>query len=300
VPVTVLNTGTFNAGTTPYVLPGTVGYLGSLSALTPYAPAGSAFPGAGNAPPGWTWTAAGLRNDTSPETLDHVRVYGGIYTAGNVITVTSSIIQAGTGGEIAPVQHHGAVATAGGKITVLDSTLGWLPGTMPPAGDDVPVIFDVNGPLYDVERCDCSGTPQGIDPPGSNMPGTPSLVLHNWIHGMVQNNTVTPNHMDGIFSQGGSDLLIQGNYVDAPVAGAVTAAIFFQDRTTTDSDVSVIGNYLSGGAFTFRNETVTGIVVTGNTFSGQSQFGDAANIAPGTIGTWSGNVHPDGSAVLSP
>jgi len=291
----------------PYVLPGAAGYLGSPGALTPYSPAASGFPGAGNTPgAGWSWTAAGLRNDSSPVSLDHARVYGGLYTAGNVITVTNSIIQAGTGSEIAPVQHHGAAATSGGAVTVTDSTLGWLPGTMPPAGDDVPVIFDVAGPLYDVERCDISGTPQGLDPPGSNIPGTPSLVLRNWIHALVQNNPAGPNHMDGIFSQGGSYLLIRGNYVDAPAetspgAGDVTAAVFFQD-TGTDTGVTVDGNYLSGGSYTLRNESIAGLVATGNTFSGIFKFGDAFNqtSSGGSIGTWAGNRHPDGSAVPSP
>ena len=299
MPVAVLNNGTFNTSSAPYVLPGTVGYLGSTGALTPYSPAGSGQPGAGNAPPGWSWESYGLRNDASPETLDHVWIYGGIYTAGNVITVTNSIIQAGTGGELAPIAHHGAAATAGGAITVYDSTLGWLAGTMPPSTDDVPAIFDVAGPLYDIERCDISGTPQGLDPPGSNISGTPSLVLNNWIHGLVQNNPSGPNHMDGIFSQGGEYLLIQGNYVDAPSRADVTACLFFQD-SVTDTGIQVINNYLAGGGNTFYNETAAGIVVTGNTFAGNGFYADALNKSPGTIGQWSNNVHPDGSTVPSP
>ena len=284
-----------------YVLPGTVGYLGSPGALTPYSPPGSGLPGAGNTPAGWSWTVAGMRNDTGPVTLDHAQVYGGIYTAANVLTVTNCVIMAGTASEIAPVQHHGAGAALGGALTVKDSTLGWLTGTAPPAADDVPLIFDASGPLYDVERCDLSGAPQGLDPPGSGIPGTPSLVLNNWIHGLVQNNPGNPNHMDGIFSQGGSYLTIQGNYIDAPNSGQVTAAVFFQDAAT-DSNIIVTQNYLSGGAFTFRNETGAGMVVTNNTFSGLNQFGDAFNLGASgaTIAQWTGNLRANGVTVPNP
>src|SRR6185503_10822858 len=140
-----------------YVLPGTVGYLGSPGALTPYSPPGSGLPGAGNTPAGWSWTVAGMRNDTGPVTLDHAQVYGGIYAAANVLTATNCVIMAGTASAIALVQHHGASAALGGALTGNDSTLGWLTGTAPPAADDVPLIFDASGPLYDVERCDLSG-----------------------------------------------------------------------------------------------------------------------------------------------
>lgn len=300
-----------NTLTPPYVLPGTVGYLGALGALTSYSPVGSGLPGAGNAPSGWSWTAAGLRNDSSPVSLDHAYVYGGLYTAGNVITVTNCIIQAGTGSEIACIQHHGAAATSGGVLTVYDSTMNWL-STVPPGsvagGSDIAPIFDVAGPRYDIRRCDLSGTPQGLDPSGSDLGATnPSLVLDNWIHNLIQNNPGGPNHLDGLFSQGGSNLIVTGNYINifaesTPGASDVTAAIFFHDATQTDTDVTVQGNFLNGGGNTFYNETVVGIVVTDNVFGGLCLFGDALNQAGpgGTIGKWARNRHLDGTTVASP
>lgn len=310
MPVAVVNTGSFNASGVPYVLPGTVGYLGDPAALTPYSPAGSGLPGAGNAPPGWSWQPYGLRNDSSPMVLDHVHIYGGLYTAGASLTVTNSVLQAGTGTEIACIQHHGANAASGGQLIVKDSTLNWLstvPALSVAGGADIPTIFDVNAPWYDIERCDFSGGPQGLDPPGSGNAAQPSLVLNNWVHGLIQNKPSGPNHMDGIFSEGGSYLLIQGNYVDAPRestpgASDVTASIFFHDTTQSDPNVTVDSNYLSGGSYTFHNETAAGIVVTNNTFAGVYLFGDATNNAAGggSIGVWSNNRHLDGSLVPSP
>ena len=144
-----------------------------------------------------------------------------------------------------------------------------------------------------------SGTPQGIDPPGSNISGTPSLVLSNWIHSIVQNNPSGPNHIDGMFSQGGEYLTVQGNYIDAPSRADVTACLFFQDRTATGTRSSS-ATTCRAAATPSTTRPAAAIVVTGNTFAGNGFYADALNVSPGSIGTWTGNMHPNGSVVPSP
>jgi Domain of unknown function (DUF4082) len=283
------------AGTSPvggYVRPGTVGYLGSESALTVYQP-GGAVPG------GCSWQAYGLRCNQRDLALDHVWIKGSFYWTGTGrLTISQSIVQGGTGDSWYAVLGHPATPAAiDSTIEVTDSTVGWLPGRTMPAGEDVAPIWSVYGNQVLVAiRDDLSGMPQGIDPTAG------SVIQDNWIHGLVQSGTAdAPVHLDGIFSQGGSDITIEGNYVDAPVRSDTTAAIYIQHRGGTDAGISIVGNYLNGGAYNLRNQTGIDVDVRNNTF-GNSVWGAVGDLTgyPGTYGTWTGNITLDRTALTAP
>src|SRR6185437_12150679 len=208
-----------------YVQPGSVGYLGSTSALTVYEPGGAA-------PSGCSWLSYGLRCDQTNLTLDHVWIKGSLYWTGTGnLTISQSIVQGGTGTAWYAILGHPSTSGAlNSTIKVTDSTVGWLPGKTMPSGEDVAPIWSAYGNQAQVAiRDDLSGMPQGIDPTAN------SIIQDNWIHGLVQTGTSTaPTHLDGIFSQGGGNIKIDGNYVDVPVRSDTTAAIFIQDRGSTD------------------------------------------------------------------
>lgn len=277
---------------TGYALPGSVGYLGSASALTVYQPGGAA-------PSGCSWQSYGLRCGQTDLDLDHVWLKGSLYWTGEGhLTISNSIVQGGTGSAWYAILGHPAVSTAlSSVIEVTDSTVGWLPGQSVPSGIDVAPIWAVYGnQALVVERDDISGMPQGVDPTGG------SLIEDNYIHGLVQNGTAsTPTHLDGIYSQGGSNILIQGNYVDVPVRSDTTAALFIQDRGSTDTGISIKNNYLNGGAYVLRNQTGVSVTVENNVF-GQSLYGYVGDLTgyPGTYGLWSGNLNISSTPVPKP
>jgi hypothetical protein len=166
-----------------------------------------------------------------------------------------------------------------------------------PAGEDVAPIWSVYGNQSLVAiRDDLSGMAQGIDPTDG------SVIRDNWIHDLVQTGPASdPVHLDGIFSQGGGDITIEGNYVDVPVRSDATAAIYIQHRGGTDTGISIVGNYLNGGAYNLRNQTGIGVDVRNNTFAG-SVWGTVGDLTgyPGTYGNWSGNITLDQKALTAP
>lgn len=271
-----------------YVKPGTVGYLGSTSALTLYQSGGAT-------PSGCSWQSYGLRCDQDDLTLDHVHIVGGLYWTGTgSLTVTNSIVE----GSAAWYGVYAAAVTnnANSVIKVTDSTLRWAPGQTEPGGQDVGPVWTRGTQAFDIERCDISGMPQGLDP------GANSVIKNNWIHDLNQNTPGSnPSHIDGIFSQGGSNILIEGNYIDVPVRGDTTAAMFIQNRGDTDTGIRIWGNYMNGGAYTLRNQTGIGVDVQNNTF-GTGLYGLIGDLTgyPGTYGTWNGNVDATGKAIVKP
>lgn len=276
--------------TAKYVLPGSVGYLGAPSALTVYQPGGVALPGC-------QWASYGLRCDNDNYTFDHVWIKGGVYWTGvGVFKLTNSIVQGGSGSEWYAFVGHPSTSgvLAGSKIQITDSTLGWLPGKTYPAGfDDPPALSLFGNQVMDLERDDVSGAPQGIWPTGG------STILDNYVHGLVQNGTASsPTHLDGIYDQNDGAFTAQGNYVDAPVRGDVTAAFFIQNRGSTDAGIRILDNYLNGGAYVLRNQTGVNTDVEGNTF-GAGVYGLVSN-ETGTYGTWTGNVTTFGAVVPKP
>lgn len=279
----------------PYVQPGSVGYRGKPEALTEY-PRGKAVP----PNQGCEWTDYGLRcsgDDTGRLTLDHVFIHGGVYFTGvGTVTVTQSVIEGGGGSEWYTFYAAAEQPLTASKLVFRDSTLRWSAAHDYPSGYDAAPIWSRGAQPLDVQRCDVSGMPQGLGATSG------SVIRNNYIHGLVQNSTdpAKPTHLDGIFSQGGSNILIQGNYVDTPKRNPsdVTAAMFFQNVDGTNSQIVIDSNFLRGGSFSIVNETVIGIVVTNNTFGG-AVFGDISVKPPGSIGKWEANTRPDGSVVPS-
>lgn len=275
-----------------YVKPGTVGYLGSKADLTVYQPGGAS-------PGGCSWQAYGLRCNQTDLTLDHVWIKGSFYWTGTgQLTISQSIVQGGTGDSWYAILGHPATAEpTGSTIQVTDSTVGWLPGQTMPVGDDVAPIWSTYGNQALIAiRDDLSGMAQGIDPTAG------SVIQDNWIHGLVQTGTASkPAHLDGIFSQGGGDITIEGNYVDVPVRSDTTAAIYIQRLGSTDTGISIVGNYLNGGAYNLRNQTGINLDVRNNTFA-DSVWGTVGDLTgyPGTFGTWTGNITLDGKALTAP
>ena len=275
-----------------YVKPGTVGYLGSTSALTVYQPGGAA-------PGGCSWLSYGLRCDQTDLTLDHVWIKGSFYWTGTgTLSISQSIVQGGTGDSwYAILGHPSDSGSINSTIKVTDSTVSWLPGKAMPSGEDVAPIWSAYGNQAQIAiRDDLSGMPQGIDPTDN------SIIQDNWIHDLLQTGTASaPTHLDGIFSQGGGNIKIEGNYVDAPVRSDTTAAIFIQDRGSTDTGISITDNYLNGGAFNLRNQTGIGVDVENNTFA-NSVWGPVGDLSgyQGTYGTWLGNVSLNGAAIATP
>jgi hypothetical protein len=274
-----------------YVKPGTVGYLGSLDALTKYSPGGPA-------PDGCGWVNEGLEcNDTDLE-LDHVHVTAGIYWRGTGnLRISNSVVEGGGGDGWYVVNAAATKPKTTGTLTVTDSTLRWPAGRPYPPKQDISPLWAYDGtrPMY-VARTEFSGMPQGLDPP----PG--SVIENSWIHDLIQNSPdpADPVHLDGIFAMSGGNIVVRGNYIDVPVRPDVTAAIFFQDLGgNTNTGVKVLGNYISGGGYwSLRNQSVQGLDVQNNTFGGTS----AAAICEksGTWGTWSGNVDESGATVPMP
>lgn len=268
--------------------PGTVGFLGDPAGLAQYVSGGAA-------PAGCSWQSYGLRCDQTDLTLDHVHISGGLYWTGTGnLTITHSIIEGGD----AWYAVYAAASTnnAGAKMTVQDSTLRWAPGSVMPSGQDVGPFWTRGTQALIVQRCDISGMPQGIDP------GADSLIEDNWIHDLFQNNApATPTHLDGVYSQGGGNIVIQRNYIDAPVRADTTAALFIQDRGGTDTGIKIYANYLSGGAYSLRNQSGVAVDVINNTF-GSNLYGDVGDTTGylGTYGTWSGNTKSDGTPVPKP
>lgn len=275
-----------------YVKPGSVGYLGSTSDLKVYEPGGAA-------PSGCGWQSFGLRCDQTSLTLDHVWIKGSFFWTGTGdLTISQSIVQGGTGDSwYAILGHPNTSGPLNSTIKVTDSTVGWLPGKTMPSGEDVAPIWSAYGNQAQIAiRDDLSGMPQGIDPTDN------SIIQDNWIHDLVQTGTAsTPTHLDGIFSQGGGNIKIDGNYVDAPVRSDTTAAIFIQDRGSSDTGISITNNYLNGGAFNLRNQTGINVDVENNTFA-NSVWGPVGDVTgyTGSYGTWSGNVDLTGAAVPKP
>lgn len=268
-----------------YVQPGTVGYLGSTSALTVYQNGGAS-------PAGCSWQSYGLRCD-SDVNFDHVWIKGGIYWTGTGhLTITNSIIEGGDAWYVV-YQQNSAGTNANTLMTITDSTLRWPAGSVYPSGTDVGPIWPNSDGRQDIERDDISGMPQGLNPTSN------SKIIGNYIHDLFQNGCGSgPCHIDGIFSQGGDNILIQNNYVSAPVRTDVTAGVFFQNLGATNTGVKVYANYILGGAYyNLRNETSVGLDVRNNTFGNSSPNW---NQSPGTIGTWTGNIRTDGSSVSSP
>jgi fibronectin type 3 domain-containing protein len=278
-----------------YVQPYTVGFLGDQATLTEYTSTNRVVPA------GCTgWEIYGLRCDQTNLILDHVHIIGGLYWSGaGSLTITNSIIEGEFG--IAAIEAHASTPQTNAVITIADSTLHWATGqVMPPGNDSAPIWTSTGEQAIVMLRCDSSGMPQGVDP-------TPNSVIDsNYIHNLFQNYASSgyPNdtHLDGMYSQGGSNIIIQRNYSDAPARGDTTSTMFVQNRTGLDTGIQIYANYLNGGGYTLANQTGLLTNVVNNTFAGAlfGYVGYFGGTYQDTYGTWMGNVYTDGSTVPVP
>ena len=287
-----------SAGTTApppsgtYVQPGTQGYRGSKSALTTYSAAN------GRAPSGCSWNQTYKYLDcTSTElNLDHVYVQGGIYWRGcGDLNITQSVIDWYPSKTWHNIQAACQQPSAGAAYTIRNTTLQTSPSlTTYTGGSDIGGLNEYTGsvPML-VYNSLIQGFPQGLDP------GRNSIIKDTEIYTQNAQCSGEICHSDGLFSQGGDNITYQGNYISVQfgIPAYATAAVFYQSSPGSTGN-RLIGNYLSGGAYTLRNETSNGLDVIDNTFAG-GVYGDYY-LAPGASwGEWSGNVQLDGSPVTS-
>lgn len=283
---------------TLYVQPGTQGYKGNMSNLTVYSEANGQVPTG----QGCSWDHDYKYMDCRGInlTLDHVYVKGGIYWAGcGNLLITNSVF------EWAPSRTWHNVHAAcedsdpGATLTAKNTTFRAsadgtsYTGSVDNGASDVGSLnTNSNRPMI-VSNSLFQGFPQGIGPPGE------SVIKHNEIY---TSDVWCPRdnewcHSDGLFSQGGNNLVYEGNYVVSQIAPVeATAAIFFQSSVRS-SGHRIIGNYIKGGAYTFYNQTADNITVENNTFGGY-KFGDVSNT--GTITSWVNNKRENGSLIPHP
>lgn len=278
-----------------YVRPGTVGYLGDPADLTVINP---------NVPlPSWLasrakWQSYGLRVSAGDLTLDHVYVTGSIYwLGGGTLTITNSVM---TGGGLTSAYYNVNDVNSIQEDTIVasDTTFNW--SGQYTSLTDIGAINDRAGQLLNIQRCDISGQPQGLNPNGSG-----SVIDSCWIHDLVYSGSIangTNTHVDGIFSEAGSYIVITRNNIDLTnLTTSVTAALFFQNLSSNPMVGNIVaGNFLDGGSYTYWNQSCKNMVVKNNTFGGHPLYGNTAEGPVGNHIAWSGNVTLTGAVVPPP
>lgn len=290
-PVTTPPTTMPPAGGTSYVTPGTAGYRGPVSALTVYSAANGRVPANGDC--SWDQTYKYLRCDSTNLTLDNVYIQGGLYWDGcGNLTLENSVFDWYPSQTWHDVYDACTSPQSGATITATNSTFETSPGVMAyTGGSDIGGITDYTGTVaYVITHSLIQGFSQGFDP------GSDSVIKDNEIY--VKDNVChdgTICHGDGLFSQGGNNIVYEDNYIVVP--GDATAAIFYQSSPLSSGN-SVIGNYLKGGAYSLYNQTSVGLMVEDNVFAGAT-YGDCDLYSTASWGTWSGNTNPGGTPVTT-
>lgn len=266
--------------------PGQVGFLGDRHALTVLSP--STDP-----PDGSKWVGHLLRVDADVLSLDHVWVKGSIDFYGTGTLRISNSVVSGDGDFFATINTRQPGAT----LQVTDSTLTWPADAEPPSpswGSGV-----INGAArMDVERCDISGAPDGIQQGGGR-----SRFEQNYIHDLRVFGTVPNNsHNDGLQFYEGPGIEVLYNRIELHGFDGVhqNSAVFFSGGSYQGP--RVIGNYLSGGGYPLRIETgAHDVVVEDNVFGPLGGGFDFAVLRPGaTLARWSGNKEASGAPVPPP
>lgn len=282
MPIHIVNRVHFDPqaqGAPPYVTPGTVGFLGDEGALD-------------------------VVTDTSvittgPGTYEGVYFNRGLYLSGAGAYIFRQGVIEGTDLSWLIFAYD---ANLGGSSTILleDMTLRWAAGdTLNGEGQGAIVNLGVSLTLT-VDRCDISGKADGIQGAGT------VTVTDTYIHDLVWAGTFPANtHNDGIQMFGGT-LDLTGCYFNV---GATTpysnSCVFFQGAEITD--VSAIGNYFSGGAYSYyaQNGAHTVQNNTFNTDNTATDHRDRGHLfgthtfegAGPTLVDWSGNVDETGAEV---
>jgi len=282
---------------TPYVKPGTQGYRGAVSALTVYSEANGKVP-AGSA---CSWASQGILSCPDDNlTLDHSYIQGSLNWRGcRTLSISNSVI------EWQPADRNWFSVDAscespltGALITVTRSTFKTA-GAAPYTGmSDVGAINEYANLIPEhISNSLFRDFPQGLDP------AVYSVIKDNEIYvsdGLkcwqdAAKGIIGTCHADGLYNQGSPNTIYKGNYIDAG-ANSTTSALFYQGDSPIIGN-RVIGNYIAGGAYTLYNQNATGLDVENNTFGGY-RYGNCSLRSGASWGKWTGNVKPDGSAVV--
>jgi hypothetical protein len=184
-------------------------------------------------------------------TLRNCTLAAGVVFTGNNVTVDHCTI-------------HGGVSLSGGDNFVFtgNEVTGW---------DDGLHITSDSGPVNGVK------------------------VAGNWIH---LPSPTCADHSDGVQLLGVAAAVFTNNVIDLghwiscgsdPGDGPLNGAFQIENTQGPVSGVTVSGNLLNGGGFTFRAYAGTKLdAVTGNGFGPDAQFGPA-DTKQATIGTWTDN-----------
>lgn len=265
----------------PYVLPGTVGFLGDEGSLSHQSDASGVI-------------------TRGPSTYEGQYFDDMVYLSGAGNYVFRDCIIEGTEqlwGIFAYDANLGSTST----ILLEDCTLRWKAGDALSTGGQGAIInLGVSIDQLTVRRCDISGKADGMQIAGD------VLVEDTYIHDLAWAGTPPDNtHNDGIQCFEGT-LTVTGSYIrvgaQAPYSNS---CLFFQGAGI--GAVSAIGNYLSGGAYSYyaQNGSHT---VQNNTFNTDNTPADArlkghlfaTHVFEGggpTVTSWTGNKNHLGAPV---
>lgn len=269
MPVSIVNTAHFNPNTLPYVLPGTVGYLGDEGDLTV--------------------VNQGSLNQVGPGTYEGIYYAGGLYisTGAGEYTFRQCIIEGKAASWL-------IFAFEGGThFTFEDCTFRWKAGDALNGGGSAAVQTLVQAPAtipgITMRRCDVSGKADGIQVAAT------SIIEDTYVHDLVWADVPETTHNDGLqFYQG--DLTLTGCYFDVGAQAPYSnSCCFFQSATI--GNVLTENNYLNGGGFSYyvQNGAHT---VRNNTFGPDHLYGTHYYEGAGWTSTeWSGNVDHLGNPV---
>lgn len=271
MPIATHTTRHWNTGpATPYVLPGTVGFLGDEGSLTPVADGSGVI-------------------TRGPSTYDGQYFQDGVYLSGAGDYVFTNCVIEGTAG-VWLIFAYDANLGAASTILLEDCTLRWKDGdALDSGGQGAVQNLGVSLGLT-IRRCDISGKADGIQAAGT------VVVEDTYIHDLVWAGTPPDNtHNDGLQMFGGT-LDLTGCYFDVGAQSPYSnSCVFFQGGTI--GNVLAEGNYFNGGGYSYyvQNGAHT---VRNNTFGPDHLFGTHVFEGGGwTLAEWSGNVDHLGDPV---
>jgi hypothetical protein len=270
-----------------YVQAGTQGYRGPASALTVYSAANKKVPSSDCE---WNASFLYLRCDGTNLSISDAEIEGGLYWTGcGSLDISNSIVYLAPSTSWSDIYASCATGNSGATLSMSRTTVSTGPGNPTyTGGSDVGGLWtDSDRPMY-VSNSLLEGFPQGLDPTGG------SVIKDNEIYPASAQCNSGSCHSDGLFSQGGSNILYEGNRIVMP-GDSVTAAVFYQADGSNVGN-QVIGNYLDGGAYTVYNESATGVNVENNVFAG-SIYGNDLLTGSASWGVWSGNIDLNGALV---
>ncbi len=267
--------GTLPAG--ERAAPGTVGFLGEESDLTPL----NAGDPLGDLATDAEWVGSELRVNTPNFTLSGYKLTTTVFATGAVganFTVENCVID-DQGNHI-----FGVYATAG-SVTVRDTTIRGLA-----EGDGSAGITAASNLVF-AYRCDVSGFEDAV------ACTSPSEVDQCYCHDLDDGGVDPHNDVIQHFPGGPGGLRVTNCYLTCSEAAGKNACLTFDD----DPDCVADNNFMQGGGFFFRIENATGVIFTNNDFGPLTggEFGLVARTG-GSVATWTNNRDSSGDLVPAP